>query len=110
MVIVLFDFFVNQIAVGVEVDLCFKSVIELFELFADGFLMLFWSVVGYKLLCREKSQVVYKELCCGKGIVSVCYNRELLVDYSVFKEEVCIAFNDVVKILFVLGDYAFNLF
>ena len=110
MVIVLFDFLVNLVAVGIKVHFSLNSVIELFEFPADCFLILFWSIVCNKLLCREKSQVVNKELSCRKGILSVCHYRKLLVDYAVFKKEVCITFNDVVEVLFVFSNHSFNFF
>ena len=105
MVIVLTDILMNQITVRRKLDIRFDSVIKLFELFCNCALEFFWSVIGNKLCSRKKSQVVYKEFCKGEGILCVSCNCKLFIDDTVFEEEVGIAFNQVVKIFFVLSNY-----
>ena len=99
----------NLVAVCLKYNLSFKSVVELLEFFGNCFPVFLRRIIGDKLLCGNKSEIVCKKLGNSESVLSIRYNRELLVDYTVLKEKIRKSLDEVVVIIFMLCYYILNL-
>ena len=97
----------NIVTIGCKLNLSCNSVIELVQFFCDFFLMGLWSVIGNKDFFREESHIIYQELCNGKSIFTVAYYCKTLSKNTGFQKGVGKAFNVIVELCFLFGNYAF---
>ena len=98
------------ITVRFKADFRFKSVVEIFKFSFYLLLKCLWRIVRYKLLCRNKSKIIYKKFRDSKGILGVRNNGKLLCHNTGFKKHICIAFDEIVVIIFMLINDIFDLF